>query len=134
MSGLSASPNLESTLADALQDSLNAEDMAAQAAATPAASKAIANAVSQGIDDSSLGLSPSPVQQSPFAARAAAQGVSGDLSSAEADNTIAADLRRTLNRLNTLSLPVAMATAKSDALPEPADGPVQVGNAFLALT
>lgn len=122
MSGLSASTNLESTLADALQDSLHTEAMAASSSTTtPTASKAIATAVSRGIDDASLGQSvgprsPSPVLQSPFASHSAA--ASGDLSNAEADTAIAANLRRTLNRLNTLSLPVALATAKSDALPD----------------
>lgn len=128
MSGLAGSPNLDSTLADALQDSLNAEAMAPQ----PEASRAVATAVSQGIDDSSLGLSPSPspIQQSPFASRAAAQEAAGDLRDAEADTAIAANLRRTLNRLNTVSLPVALVTAKSDALPEPGDIPQQVGHSF----
>lgn len=128
-SNLSSSPNLDSTLADALQDSLQAEARASHVAATPAAGKAIASAVSQGIDDSSLGLSPSPVRPSSFASRAAAQdAASEDLTSAEADTAIAANLRRTLNRLNTLSLPVATVTAKPDALPDPADLPAQVSN------
>lgn len=132
MSGLSSSPKLNSTLADAPQDSLQAEARPLHAAATPAAAKAVASAVSQGIDDSSLGLSPSPVRSSPFASRAAAQdAASEDLASAEADTAIAANLRRTLNRLNTLSLPVATVTAKSDALPDPADLPAQVSNMFL---
>ncbi|DBB17173.1 TPA: hypothetical protein ACH3X3_014241 [Trebouxia sp. C0006] len=134
MSGLSGSPNLESMLADALQDSLHTEAMASSSSATaPTASTAIATAVSQGIDDSSLGApshlgprSPSPVLQSPFASRAAAASdVSGALNSAEADTAIAANLRRTLNRLNTLSLPVALATAKSDALPDSPDAAKQ---------
>lgn len=127
MPGLSSSPNLDSTLADALQDSLQAEARASHAAAAPAAAKAVASAVSQGIDDSSLGLSPSPVRPSPFASRAAAQDAASEvLASAEADTAIAANLRRTLNRLNTLSLPVASVTAKSDALPDPAEMPAQV--------
>ena len=128
MSGLrSGSPNLETTLADALQDSLHTEAMAASTTTVPTASKAIATAVSQGIDDSSLGSSPSPVLQSPFAARAAAASdAAGDLRSAEADSAIAANLRRTLNRLNTLSLPVALVNAKSDALPESPKAPAQV--------
>ncbi len=102
--------------------------LSSSATATPTASKAIATAVSRGIDDSSLGLSPSPVLQSPFASRAAAasSAASGDLSSAEADTAIAANLRRTLNRLNTLSLPVALVTAKSDALPDSPEAPKQV--------
>ncbi len=135
MSGLSGCPNLESTLADALQDSLHTEAMASSSSATaPTASTTIATAVSQGIDDSSLGApahlgprSPSPVLQSPFASRAAAASdASGALNSAEADTAIAANLRRTLNRLNTLSLPVALATAKSDALPDSPDAAKQV--------
>ena len=126
MSGLSSSPNTETTLADALQDSLQAEAPHTTTTAQPSAAH-IATAVSRGIDDSSLGLSPSPVLQSPFAARAAAaDNGSGDLSSAEADSTIAANLRRTLNRLNTLSLPVALVTAKSDALPDSPEAPTQV--------
>lgn len=134
MLGLSSSPNLDSTLADALQDSLQAEARASHThtAASPAAAQAVAAAVSQGIDDSSLGLSPSPVQSSPFASRAAAQeAASEDLTSAEADSAIAANLRRTLNRLNTLSLPVATVTAKSDALPDPAGLPAQVSDLLL---
>ena len=128
--GLSSSPNLDSTLADALQESVQAE--ASETGATPAAAKAVASAVSQGIDDSSLGLSPSPVQPSPFASRAAAQDASSqDLTSAEADSAIAANLRRTLNRLNTLSMPVALVTAKSDALPDPTDLPAQVSTIVL---
>ena len=135
MSGLSGSPNLESTLADALQDSLHTDAMASSSSATaPTASTTIATAVSRGIDDSSLGApshlgprSPSPVLQSPFASRAAAASdASGALSSAEADTAIAANLRRTLNRLNTLSLPVALATAKSDALPDSPEAAKQV--------
>ena len=130
MSGLSGSPNTDSTLADALQDSLHAEALSAgpAPAAAPASSSHIATAVSRGIDDSSLGLSPSPVLQSPFAARAArvSDEGSGDLSSTEADSAIAANLRRTLNRLNTLSLPVALVTAKSDALPDSPQAPAQV--------
>lgn len=132
MSGLSSSPNLDSTLADALQDSLQAEARASHAAAAPAAAKAVASAVSQGIDDCSLELSPSPMRPSPFASRAAAQdAASEDLASAEADTAIAANLRRTLNRLNTLSLPVATVTAKSDVLPDPAEMPAQVSTMLL---
>ena len=131
-SGPSSPPNLDSTLADALQDSLQAEARASHADAAPPAAKAIASAVSQGIDDSSLAQTPSPVMPSPFASRAAAQGAtSEDLTSAEADTAIAANLRRTLNRLNTLSLPVATVTAKPDALPVPADLPAQVSNMLL---
>lgn len=127
MSGLPGSPIPDSTLADALQDSLQAEATAAHTSAAQVAGKAMASAVSQGIDDSSLGLSLLPVQGSPLAGGAASQNAaSEDLTSAEADTAIAANLRRTLNRLNTLSLPVALVTAKSDALPDPAELPPQV--------
>lgn len=127
MPGLPGSPNPDSNLADALQDSLQAEAATAHTSAAQVVGKTIASAVSQGIDDSSLGLSLSPVQASPFAGGAASQAAaSEDLTSAEADTAIAANLRRTLNRLNTLSLPVALVTAKSDALPDPAELPPQV--------
>ena len=101
-----ASPNIDTTLQDALS-SLQSQSTAASAGTSPG------SAISQGIDDSSG----SPSQTSPFAAPGASEAAFGDLSKAEADKTIAASLRRTLNRLNTLSLPVALVTAKSDALP-----------------
>lgn len=127
MSGLPASPNPDFILADALQDSLQAEATAAHTAGTLVADTTIASAVSQGVDDSSMGVAPRPVQPSPFARGPAAQGAaSEDLTSAEADTAIAANLRRTLNRLNTLSLPVALVNAKSDALPDHAEVSPQV--------
>lgn len=103
-----ASPNIDVTLQDALS-SLHTQSMTTPTGTSPET----ASAISQGVDDTSG----SPSQPSPFAAPDASEAAFGDLSKAEADKTIAANLRRTLNRLNTLSLPVALVTAKSDSLP-----------------
>lgn len=102
---------MDATLRDALQDSLHLTG--SSPLSNLASSPEIAAAVSQGIDVASR----MPAQTSPFAAPGASEAAFGDLSKPEADKTIAANLRQTLNRLNTLSLPVALVTAKSDALP-----------------